>query len=103
MRHLILAALAVVTMPAAFAAPASADAQLSVSVEVVPACRIQAPPADQTVRTDRAVTWTWTCGADLSPAQVSVDGVQVEARPSAEGQISLVAAGSASLRVGLNL
>ena len=89
MRHLILVAFAVLSTPVAFAAPTSADAQMNVSVEVVPACRIQAPAADRAVDAQSVVTWSWTCGS--TAAHVSVNGV---VKPAAEGQVTVGASKS---------
>ena len=97
MRHLILVAFAVLSTPVAFAAPTSADAQMNVSVEVVPACRIQAPAADRTVDAQAAVTWSWTCGS--TAAHVSVNGV---VEPTAEGQVTVVVGASKSYGVQLD-
>jgi hypothetical protein len=99
MRHLILVAFAVLSTPVAFAAPTSADAQMNVSVEVVPACRIQAPAADRTVDAQAAVTWSWTCGS--TAAHVSVNGV-VDVKPAAEGQVTVVVGASKSYGVQLD-
>lgn len=88
MRHLILVALAVLAVPAAFAAPTLADAQMSVSVEVVSACRIQAPLADRRFDSQTTVAWSWSCGASETPAQVVANGVLVE--PTTAGEVTQV-------------
>lgn len=100
MRHLILAALVVLAAPAAFAAPTAADAQMNVSVEVVPACRIQAPAADKAVDARAAVTWSWTCGS--TTAHVAVNGAAVEAQAAAEGQLTVVVGASKAYGVQLD-
>ncbi len=100
MRHLILVALAVLSTPVAFAAPTAADAQMNVSVEVLPSCRIQAPSADRAVDAQSAVTWSWTCGS--TTAHVAVNGAVVDVKPASEGQVTVVVGGSKSYGVQLD-
>jgi hypothetical protein len=97
MRHLILVALAV---PTALAAPTVADAQMSVSVDLVSACRIQAPFADRRFDSQATVAWSWSCGASETPAQVVANGVLVE--PTTAGEVTQVLLAEKALTLQLD-
>ena len=61
---------------------------MSVSVEVVSACRIQAPSADRRFDDQATVAWSCSCGASATPTQVVANGVVVE--PTSAGEVTQV-------------